>query len=162
MPRRCTVCAHHDRGAIDLALVAGEPLRDIARRFPGVSKDAAGRHKAEHLPASMLAANTINETARGDTLLDKIRALEAEAREIGRRAHRAGDLKTALAAVRELTRIAELQARLVGDLADTPAVNVTIAADWVEIRSTVLGALAAHPEARLAVASALGGEVVRA
>jgi hypothetical protein len=39
MPRTCLACAHPDRTAIDNALVAGEPLRNIAKR---VSISAAG------------------------------------------------------------------------------------------------------------------------
>lgn len=158
MPRRCTICHHAEREAVDSAILTGESLRDIARRFAGVSKDAVARHKADHLAASMVAAAGAAEVARADTLLDKIRALESEARRIGQRAHAAGDLKTALAAIRELTRIAELQAKLIGELSDAPTVNVTLATDWIAIRSNLLLALAPFPDARLAVVSALGTE----
>jgi hypothetical protein len=33
MPRTCLACAHAERAAIDNALVAGQPFRDIAGRF---------------------------------------------------------------------------------------------------------------------------------
>lgn len=158
MPRQCTICRHAKRDAVDAAILAGESFREIARRVAGISKDAVARHKAEHLPASMVAATGAAEVARADTLLDKVRALESEARRIGQRAHAAGDLKTALAAIRELTRIAELQAKLIGELSDAPTVNVTLASDWVAIRSKLLLALAPFPDARLAVVSALGTE----
>lgn len=154
MPRSCTVCAHPEREAIDLALVEGVTLRDIPRRF-GLSKDAAARHKAGHLPATLLASVGAIEIAHGDKLIVKLRALEQEARAIGKRAHDAGDLKTALAAVRELTRLCELTAKVVGDISDAPVVNVTVSSDWLAIRQTILSALAAYPDARLAVVDAL-------
>jgi hypothetical protein len=155
MPRACSICSHPERAAIDEALVEGTALRDIPRRFPGLSKDAAARHKTEHLPATLASAAAANEIARGDTLLDKVRALEAQARDIAGRANMAGDLRTALAAVRELTRIVELQAKLAGDLIDAPTVSVTLGADWTEMRATILSSLDEYPEARVAVARAL-------
>jgi hypothetical protein len=157
MPRRCSVCAHAEREAIDLALVEGVAYRDIPRRFPGLSKDAAARHKAEHLPRTPASAAAANETARGETLLDKVRALEVEARDIAAKANKAGDLRTALAAVRELARIVELQAKLAGDLIDVPTVSVMLGADWTDMRATILSALDEYPDARIAVARALAG-----
>ena len=156
MPRRCSVCAHNDRQAIDVALVEGDALRDVARRF-GLSKDAAARHKADHLPATLTDAANADEAVRGETLLEKVRALEAQARDIAARANKAGDLRTALTAVRDLTRLVELQAKLAGDLIDAPTVSVTLGADWTDMRATILAALAGYPEARVAVARALAG-----
>lgn len=49
MPQTCSVCKHPERAAIDSALVAGEPLRDIAGRF-SLGKSSLARHKLEHLP----------------------------------------------------------------------------------------------------------------
>jgi hypothetical protein len=151
-----------DRAEIDDALICGRPFRDIARRFRGISKDAAARHKADHLPVTLSAAAAATELASGATLIEKIRALEAQARTIGREAHARGDLRIALGAVRELARIAELQAKLAGDISDGTAVTVAIGTDWESLRSTVLRALANFPDARVAVAAALGAEVEHA
>lgn len=49
MGRGCTVCQHEQREAIDQGLAQGEPLREIARRFEGISKTSLIRHKAGHL-----------------------------------------------------------------------------------------------------------------
>ena len=103
MPRVCSVCTHPARAEIDLALIEEEALRDIARRF-AISKDAAARHKDLHLAAAMVVAKESVDIAHAETLLDKVRVLEEHAREIGRRAEKAGDLRVALSAVRELTR----------------------------------------------------------
>jgi hypothetical protein len=45
MARPCSICNHPKREEIDAALVAGTPLRDIARQFK-TGKDALARHKA--------------------------------------------------------------------------------------------------------------------
>jgi hypothetical protein len=156
VPRRCSICTHGEREAIDLAIVEGGGLRDIARQH-GVSKDAVARHGAEHLPATLARAAAAEEATRGDTLLEKVQALEVQAREIAKRARQSGDLRVALAAVRELARIIELQARLAGDLIDAPTVSVVLGDDWTSMRSTILSALNEYPEARVAVARALGG-----
>jgi hypothetical protein len=58
------------------------------------------------------------EVTRGDDLLTKVDGLEEDAKRIAKAAERANDLRTALAGVRELTRIVELLAKLRGDLRD--------------------------------------------
>lgn len=143
-----------DCEAIDLALVAGASLRDVTRQFPGVSKDGASQHR-EHVAAAMVAAKTVADVVHGETLIEKVQALEAQARAIGQRAEQAGDLRIALSAIRELTRITELQAKLAGELSDSPTVNITLSTDRLAIRMAVLAALEKYPAARLAVAGAL-------
>lgn len=49
----------------------------------------------------------------------------------------------------------ELLAKLIGELDDRPIVNIITNPAWIELRSTLLGALQSFPEARLAVSSAL-------
>src|SRR4051794_3551963 len=154
MPRVCTICTHPDRPAIDMMLVNGKPLRDIAGRF-GTSKSALERHQVQHLPASLAEARRAEEAARADDLLGQLLGLQADARRIGKKAEDTGDLKTALAGVRELVRIVELTAKLVGELNERPEVNVLVAPQWLAVRTALLEALRPYPEARLAVASRL-------
>lgn len=45
MPSTCSVCRHESRGAVDRALVAGTPLREIASTH-GLSPSAVHRHRA--------------------------------------------------------------------------------------------------------------------
>jgi hypothetical protein len=53
MPRRCTICEHPTRDAIDQALVAGQTLRDIASHYH-LSKSALARHKVSHAPPALI------------------------------------------------------------------------------------------------------------
>jgi transposase-like protein len=103
MPRRCTVCDHHERHSIDEALVSGAPYRSVAKRF-GLSESAVYRHKTEHLPAHLLKAREVEEVAKADDLLDQVRNLRTHALDILERAEKAGDLRTALAAIIALHR----------------------------------------------------------
>jgi hypothetical protein len=72
MPRICTVCTHPDRPAIDMMLVNGKSLRDIAGRF-GTSKSALERHAGEHLPATLAKAHAANETAAALDVMAELR-----------------------------------------------------------------------------------------
>jgi len=76
MPRVCTVCDHPERAAIDLALVGGEAFRDIAGRS-GLAKSAIGRHRADHLPATLADAAEPDKAAAGTDLLREVRDARA-------------------------------------------------------------------------------------
>lgn len=76
MARPCTVCRHPERAAIDKALVAGEPFRNLAERF-GTSATALHRHKQDHLPALLAKGKQAEERVRSDELNAQARAQEA-------------------------------------------------------------------------------------
>ena len=154
MSRRCTVCAHREREAIDAALAAGEPYRGIARRYT-VSPDAVERHNKVHVPAAMALASEAAAVAHGDDLLAQLRDLQARVVGLLDRAERAGDLRAAVAAVGQARGCLELLARLLGELRDRPTVNLLLAPEWLAVRGRLLAALAPFPEARAAVAKAL-------
>jgi hypothetical protein len=151
--RRCSICCHDHVGAIDRALIAGRPIRGIAKTF-GVSEDAVGRHRA-HLPKALLKAQDVAETIRADDLLAEATALQTKAWQLLHAAEAQDDPRTALAAVREVRGCLELLARLLGELRDQPLVTLVAAPEWVAVRGTVLDALAPYPEARATVAGRL-------
>jgi len=154
MPQSCSICIHPDRAAIDAALVRGESLRDIAGQH-ALSKSALARHKLEHLPVHLVRAKEAATVADADSLLREVGALRAKAVHLLLAAERSGDLRTALAGVREARGCIELLARLLGELRDGPTVNVTISPAWIAIRAEIVGALAPYPDARIAVAERL-------
>jgi hypothetical protein len=78
-----------------------------------------------HLPEAINATG-ISQT---DSVLERLRELNAQAQRLKEKAERTGDLRTALAAVRELSRIVELIAKLRGELTEggeTKILNVNI------------------------------------
>ena len=155
MPRTCTVCGHAQREAIELALVdPGESFRNIAARF-SVSVSALHRHKAAHLPALLAKAQAAAEVAQADDLLAQVRKLQARALSILASAERAGDLRTALLAIREARSNLELLAKLLGELDERPQVNILMAPEWLALRAAMTAALGPYPDARRDVATAL-------
>ena len=157
MPRRCTVCDHPERHGIDEALVTGAPYRSVAKQF-GLSESSVYRHKTEHLPAHLLKAKEVEEVARADDLLDQVRNLQGHALDILERAEKAGDLRTALAAISQARGNLELLGKLAGELDERPVVNLNITPEWLELRAVIVGALEPHPAAHRAVLSALETE----
>jgi hypothetical protein len=156
MPRRCTVCDHPERHSIDEALVTGAPYRSVAKRFER-SESAVYRHKTEHLPAHLLKAKEVEEAARADDLLDQVRNLQAHALDILERAEKAGDLRTALAAISQARGNLELLGKLAGELDERPVVNLHVSPEWLELRAVIVGALEPYSEARGAVLRAIEG-----
>jgi hypothetical protein len=64
-----------------------------------------------------------------------------------------GDL--ALKAVDRIQRQLELQSKLLGELNDGTTINITVNAEWLELRSLIVQAVQPYPEAREAVLEAL-------
>ncbi len=154
MTRRCTICTHKEREAIDRALVAREPFRHIAARF-SVSTSALVRHSDDHLPAGLLRAKDAAEVARADNLLAEVCTLKRRALGVLDTAENANNLLAAIAAIREARGCVELLGKLAGQLKDGPTINLFVSPEWRLVQETLLVALEPHPEARLGVVSAL-------
>jgi hypothetical protein len=125
VPRVCTVCSHERISDINAALLRNEAYRAIAKRF-GASESAIYRHQQEHLPKALVKATEASEVAQADTLIGKITQLEQEARRLGKKAEDSGDLRAAMAAVRELVRIVELLAKLQGELKEPGGTTLNV------------------------------------
>jgi transposase len=105
MPRTCLACSHSERHAIDKALVAGEPLRNIAKR---VSISPAGllRHK-NHVANAIGKAQAQHEERLGETLLDEMRRVQRKAWELLARTESEGDHRGSIVALREVRECLE-------------------------------------------------------
>jgi transposase len=123
MSRKCSICNHPNRTAIDKAIVSGTPIRDIAGQF-NVSKSAVYRHK-KHIPEALTKAQAAEETAQADNLLDEIRQLQARTTKILGKAEKAGDLPTALKAIREARECLKMLAKLEGILWERKEIEFT-------------------------------------
>ena len=80
MPRHCSICEHPRRDDVDDALLQNETLRKIAKRFE-TSITALHRHRQSHIPKALAKARDAQEVVRGDSLLDRLRQLNAETQE---------------------------------------------------------------------------------
>lgn len=112
MPRTCLACASPQRPAIDKALVAGEPLRNIAKR---VSISPAGllRHR-NHAAGAICKAQAQREERLGETLLDEMRRVQRKAWELLARTESEGDHRGSIVALREVRECLESLGAMLG------------------------------------------------
>lgn len=152
---KCSICSNVARKEIEAAIAANVPNRAIARQH-GVSKDAIARHKENCIkPAIQLVKQeqmldtgsiALNRMARDENLIDEALRLAWE-----------GETKDVNLLIRLLqvsTKQIELRAKLEGDL-DERSIQITAIPEWVELRTMLIEALAAHPQAKQAVIRAL-------
>lgn len=156
MPRVCTVCEHPELEAIDKALVGGASNRSLASLYD-VSEAAVRRHKTNHLPAKLVMAEKAAEVAEADDLLAQVQDLQARTLFILEEAETTKQHRIALSAIREARSNLELLAKLVGQLDDSPKVNITLSPEWLELRAVIVGALAPYQNARAEVLRAIEG-----
>jgi len=157
MPRVCTVCNHPERERIDKLLIEGESFRNIAERF-SLSATSVYRHKS-HLNGTLLKAKEVKEIAQADNLMEQITNLQSRALNILSKTEEAEDWRAATGAIREARGCLELLGKLAGELKEGQTVNVIVSTQWVELRTSILQALEAHPEAKLSVLKALEDKI---
>src|SRR5206468_720160 len=115
--RTCTICSHAKLVNIDRQLLRGDMLNGIAHRFH-VSPDAVGRHR-RHMRTAMLKAQAAAEKqdlVYGQTLIDEVKLIKADAERLQLEAEGRRDIRAALQAIRERVGIVELQAKLMGEI----------------------------------------------
>ena len=105
MPRTCVACSHPERAAIDNALAAGQPFRDIAGRF-SLSRSGLHRHK-DHVAQAIVKAGERREERLGDNLLDEMRRVQRKAWELLAKTESEGDHRGAIVALREVRECLE-------------------------------------------------------
>ena len=158
--RPCTVCEHPDRAELDRAITGGASLSQLAARFR-LPATTIGRHRANHVPTEAMRAAVqaaaVVEADHGVGLAQGAARLRTDALRLLAKAEAAGDLRTALAGVREAARCIELMAKLSGDLDASQTINLTVAPAFVVVQAAILTALDPFPDARRAVVRALEG-----
>jgi hypothetical protein len=103
----------------------------------------------------MAQAQAAADSTRADGLLLQVEALKAKALGLLEAAEKAGDLRTALTGIKEARGCLELLAKLLGELDESPKVQIALSAEWVELRQTIFLALEPYPEARAHLAEVL-------
>ena len=157
--RPCTICTHAERAEIDRAIIGGGNLVEVSKRFD-CSSQALLRHRDKHIPTDAMQAGAqsvaASEAGHGTSMAQQAAALHARAMSLLAKAEAAGDLRTALAGVREAARCIELLAKLSGDLDASTTLNLTVAPAFITVQAAILTALDPFPDARRAVVQALG------
>ena len=120
MNTRCTVCNHPQRRDLERAHIAGATVRELAIRF-GRNKSTISAHLNKHVPQAAQRARDAAQARAveaGDSILNELHTLCEEARRLQGKAERKNDVRTAIAAIRELVRMVELKARILGEIRD--------------------------------------------
>lgn len=165
---RCQVCRHNERSRIEYLMAAGASKRSIGERFT-VSPDAAWRHWTHHVSPHMKAALVTKSLKpgvelaalveqEGQGLLDHLGNIRGKLYTVFDAAIEAGDRNAATNLGRELRENLTLVAKLHGRLAQhaqTNVQNIIVSPGYLDLRSSLLRALAPFPEAARAVSAAL-------
>lgn len=120
MNTRCTICHHVQRAEIEAAHAGGMALRKIAEKF-GPSRTTLSKHWRSHVADAAqkaIEAGNAREIDAGGSILAEVDALKNDAKRLQAQAERKKDIRAALIAIDKLMRLAELQARLLGELRD--------------------------------------------
>lgn len=136
----CTICPRPDRASIDKALATGsESIRAMARRLE-VNHQALGRHR-KHVARALVRAADKRHGLAEIGIANEVDRLRAEAERLGAAAKEKGDLRTALVAIRELTRLSELQSRLTLEAREARAEDISNHPVMHEFIALILSAL---------------------
>lgn len=123
MARKCSVCLHPERAAIDKAILAGAKFRDLGRKYQ-LAKSSLYRHK-DHVAESLKKAKAAADVAHADDLMAQVLALMEDARKLQATATRKGDIRGAIQALRVRVEHLALLAKLRGDLPEDSVPGTT-------------------------------------
>lgn len=159
MPRQCTVCAHPKVNEINLQLaIETNSNRRIAEQYR-LKEGAVYRHRLNHLPKEVVKARQVQEGLNADAIWKQLQQINITTLNILKEARDKKDHELALKAIARAEKQAELIMKLLGELDESPNVNVNVALvsspQWVSIRTVLLQSLLPYPDARAAVAGAL-------
>ncbi len=124
--RLCTVCTSPDRAEIEAAILRGDSMRAIARRY-APSRRSMERHRDAHMGVAVavaLGARGDAERANGESILEQVRGIQARTLAILEAA--GDDPSMGLKAIAEARRNLELCARLTGELDTRQRVDVEV------------------------------------
>jgi hypothetical protein len=158
--QRCSTCAHAKRNDIDRLLATGTPAAQVAEQF-GLNARSVQWHANDHLPQLVTQAVKSEQKDVAFDVMAELTSCYGYARVILAMSLKGDDEKKrpslALAAIREMRDTAALIAKIGGQLDERPQMNLTVSAEWIEIRLLLMDVLAPFPEARAAAAKALEG-----
>jgi len=141
-------------------LASGEEYSDIIRDFPELKWDDLDYYKQKKLPEIISKSKDLKdevESIQGTDTLAEVRELKTKALNILEKAENSGDLKTALLGIREARGCLETCLKAEGQIKDGPQITIINNPEWVELRTVVITALDAYPEAKAAVVNAIRG-----
>jgi len=158
MGRKSKIESYPNSKIIITRLASGEEYSKIIEDFPDLRWQDLDYYKQKKLPDILSKSDDLKaevESVQGTSTLAEVRALKTRAMEILDQAQEAGDLKTALIGIREARGCLETCLKAEGKIDDRPQINITLNAEWIELKSTIITILKDHPAALEAVRNAI-------
>lgn len=137
MPRTCTVCHHGERHEIERALIGGEPLRSIARRFDTTASALSRHRKGGHLPVSVVAVHQEQEAERADDLKGELLRLKDRLDRMLDAVEREGQAHLFFRGTAEVRALVELLMKVTGQLDERPVVNLFQHPEMVQVVAVI-------------------------
>ncbi len=148
---RCASCEHPDQKLINEGLAAGKSLLSLSKRFH-ITRSSLKHHRA-HLSESLVAIQT---AAGAEGIVEQLQDLVRRARRFLDSAELSGNSAQGLTAIRELRESLLVLGRVTGELTPAPVVvDLATMPAFIAMRTKMVRALAAFPEARLAIVAVL-------
>ncbi len=158
---RCKCGQYPGHLELDKAYLNNEiSLQEYADRVGCKSRSSVERHVKGHLPDALLKASDIAVVANGDILLDQLKEARDRTLSLLDKAEDAENTKAfgaPVAYLREVREQLKFIAELEGRIAAQPQVNITVSAEWVELRTVIISALDPFPQAKEAMINAIRG-----
>jgi len=176
----CLICTHKKADEINARLInksrSGESFQTIADYFR-LSKTTLMNHyngnpdknESSHISELLLKSEDAKDALRADNTFAEYQRAKARIEDLSKKtydllakAEAEEDHKACIGYIREcrgqegeLREQRKLLAELEGKLATQPQVNITLNAEWIELRTLIIKALEPYPQAREAVVNAL-------
>jgi len=135
-------------------ILAGAPVREIAKRYVTLSHTSVQRHADNHMAETLAKSREVAELSDAERLKDELERVKADVHRLTR-AEQEGDIKTALMGCDRALKALDLQARVAQLIQTVPTVNVLLSSESLELRAVIIAALEPYSEARSAVLRAL-------
>ena len=168
MGGRCQVCDSDDRARIELALSKRVSYEKLSKKF-GLSKDAIGRHRRNHMPPQLMAALQaygkptavdLEELKKSESagLLQTVAAQRARLWQALEVCEELEDWNASARFHGQLTANLSLTAKILGEIETgnrTTINQLIVSPEYLLLRQSLVQALAPYPEARRSVSEVL-------
>ena len=146
MGMTCSICRHPEREQIDKAILAGDSMRNIAKRY-GSTEATIHRHK-KHLPEYLILAKEAEQATRADDLMQDLQDLRERALSLLQQAEDAGNYNACVGLIAQARKTIETLAEVRGELNRSATVNIFVNPVFQQVQAVILDELAEYPDVR--------------
>lgn len=142
----CVICKRPSVAAVNAAVLNGDSLLSIAAKF-AVNYHTLRRHSRKCLVEQCSQELIQRHDITQESLSSSVESLRSRTLDILDKAESDGNLgrRDALLAIRESTRLIELQHKLIGELQSGNHVDIERHPDWMHIKADIIKVLRLHP-----------------